>query len=121
MFALLIAIVYLSFISLGLPDSLLGAAWPVMRIEFDAPLSYAGIVSMIISLGTIVSSLLSDLLTKKTGNGGGHRDQRDDDGGRALLLFGEYEVLDAHRVRDSLRTGRGRRGRFAQQFRRAAF
>ncbi len=69
MFALLIAIVYLSFISLGLPDSLLGAAWPVMRIEFDAPLSYAGIVSMIISLGTIVSSLLSDLLTKKLGTG----------------------------------------------------
>lgn len=69
MFALLIAIIYLSFISLGLPDSLLGSAWPVMRIEFGAPLSYAGIVSMIISLGTIVSSLLSDRLTSKFGTG----------------------------------------------------
>lgn len=69
MFGLLIAIIYLSFISLGLPDSLLGAAWPVMRIQFDAPLSYAGIISMIICGGTIVSSLLSDRLTKKFGTG----------------------------------------------------
>ena len=69
MFAFLIAIIYLSFISLGLPDSLLGSAWPVMRIDFDAPLSYAGIISMIICLGTVVSSLLSDRLTKKFGTG----------------------------------------------------
>lgn len=69
MFALLIAIIYLSFISLGLPDSLLGAAWPVMRVDFGAPLSYAGIISMIICAGTIVSSLLSDRLTKKFGTG----------------------------------------------------
>lgn len=69
MFALLIAIVYLSFISLGLPDSLLGSAWPVMSIEFNSPLSYAGIISMIICAGTIVSSLLSDRLTKKFGTG----------------------------------------------------
>lgn len=69
MFGLLIAIIYLSFISLGLPDSLLGAAWPVMRIEFDAPLSFAGIVSMVICACTIVSSLLSDRLTRKFGTG----------------------------------------------------
>lgn len=69
MFALLIAIIYLSFISLGLPDSLLGAAWPVMRVDFGAPLSYAGIISMIICAGTIISSLLSDRLTKKFGTG----------------------------------------------------
>ena len=69
MFGLLIAIIYLSFISLGLPDSLLGSAWPVMRIEFGAPLSYAGIVSMVISGGTIISSLLSDRMTKKLGTG----------------------------------------------------
>jgi len=68
-FGLLIAIIYLSFISLGLPDSLLGSAWPVMRIEFGAPLSYAGIVSMVISGGTIISSLLSDRMTKKLGTG----------------------------------------------------
>ena len=69
MFALLIAVIYLSFISLGLPDSLLGSAWSVMRTDFDVPLSFAGIVSVIISVGTIVSSLLSDRLTKKFGTG----------------------------------------------------
>lgn len=69
MFGLLIAIIYLAFISLGLPDSLLGAAWPVMRVQFDVPLSFAGIISMIICIGTIISSLLSDRLTKKFGTG----------------------------------------------------
>ncbi len=69
MFALLVAIIYLSFISLGLPDSLLGAAWPVMRIEFDSPDSFASIISVIIGLGTVTSSLLSDRLTKKFGAG----------------------------------------------------
>lgn len=67
--ALLIAIIYLSFISLGLPDSLLGSAWPVMQVEFGAPLSYAGLIAMVISACTIVSSLLSDFLTKKLGTG----------------------------------------------------
>ena len=66
---LLLAIIYLSFISLGLPDALLGSAWPVMSLELGAPLSYAGAVSMIISLGTVVSSLLSDRLTKRFGTG----------------------------------------------------
>lgn len=69
MFGLLIAIIYLSFISLGLPDSLLGSAWPVMRSGMNVPLSYAGIISMIICLGTIISSLLSDRLTKLMGTG----------------------------------------------------
>lgn len=69
MFGLLIAVVYLSFISLGLPDSLLGSAWPIMRLQLDAPLSYAGIISMIICGGTVVSSLLSDRITKKIGTG----------------------------------------------------
>lgn len=69
MFSLLLAIIYLAFISLGLPDSLLGAAWPVMYREFGTPISYAGIVSMIISFGTIVSSLLSDKITRKMGTG----------------------------------------------------
>ena len=66
---LLLAVIYLAFISLGLPDSLLGAAWPVMYGELSVPLSHAGIVSMIISLGTIVSSLLSDRLTRRLGSG----------------------------------------------------
>lgn len=63
MYALLIALIYLAFISLGLPDSLLGAAWPVMQTDFAVPLSYAGALAMIIALGTIVSSLASARLT----------------------------------------------------------
>ena len=69
MFQLLLVIIYLAFISLGLPDSLLGSAWPVMYREFSVPVSYAGGISMIISAGTIVSSLQSDRLTKKLGTG----------------------------------------------------
>jgi fucose permease len=69
MYSLLLAIIYLAFISLGLPDSLLGSAWPVMHGELGVPLSYAGIVSMIIAGGTIVSSLLSGRLTRKLGTG----------------------------------------------------
>lgn len=69
MIQLLLAVIYLAFISLGLPDSLLGAAWPTMYPEFHVPVSYAGILSMTISLGTIVSSLQSDRLTKRLGAG----------------------------------------------------
>ncbi|OEJ16143.1 MFS transporter [Brachyspira hampsonii] len=69
MFNLLLAIIYLSFISLGLPDSILGSAWPTMYKELEVPISYAGIISMIISAGTIISSLQSDRLTKKFGTG----------------------------------------------------
>lgn len=66
---LLLSIIYLSFISLGLPDALLGSAWPSMYKEFNVAISYAGIISMIISAGTIISSLQSDRLTKKFGAG----------------------------------------------------
>lgn len=69
MFQLLLVIIYLAFISLGLPDSLLGSAWPTMYKEFSVPVSYAGIISMIISAGTIISSLQSDRLTKRLGTG----------------------------------------------------
>ena len=69
MFSILLAIIYTAFISLGLPDSLLGSAWPVMRLQFGAPLSFAGVISMIIAGGTIVSSLLSDRMTRKLGAG----------------------------------------------------
>lgn len=65
MYLLLLAIIYLAFISLGLPDSLLGAAWPTIYPAFDVPLSYMGVVSMIISGGTIVSSLMTEKLIKK--------------------------------------------------------
>ena len=69
MFNLLLVIIYLAFISLGLPDSLLGSAWPTIYPQFNVPVSYAGIISFIISLGTIVSSLNSDRLTRKLGTG----------------------------------------------------
>ena len=65
----LLGIIYLSFISLGLPDALLGAAWPNMYPEFQVPVSYAGAISMIIAFGTIISSLQSDRLTRKFGTG----------------------------------------------------
>lgn len=69
MFQTLLFIIYLAFISLGLPDSLLGSAWPTMYEEFSVPVSYAGIISMIIAMGTILSSLQSDRLTKRFGTG----------------------------------------------------
>ena len=65
----LLGIIYLSFISLGLPDDLLGAAWPNMYSEFQVPVSFAGVISMIIAFGTIASSLQSDRLTRKFGTG----------------------------------------------------
>ena len=66
---LLLAVIYLSFISLGLPDSLLGAAWPSMYGRLGVPVSYAGMISMIISAGTVVSSLQSDRLNRRLGTG----------------------------------------------------
>ena len=69
MIHLLLLIIYLSFISLGLPDALLGAAWPIMSREFAVPVSYAGGISLIIAMGTVVSSLQSDRLTKWLGSG----------------------------------------------------
>ena len=63
--SLLLLIIYLSFISLGLPDALLGSAWPIMYKQINVPLSYSGIIFVIISIGTVISSLNSDRLTKK--------------------------------------------------------
>ena len=67
MYSLLLAIIYLAFISLGLPDSLLGAAWPTIYAEMGIPISYMGILSMIISSGTILSSLLTDRAVARLG------------------------------------------------------
>ncbi len=69
MYSFLLALIYIAFISLGLPDSLLGSGWPVMHTELGVPVSFMGIVSMIISGGTIASSLLSDKATRKFGTG----------------------------------------------------
>ena len=69
MVTLLLAVIYAAFISLGLPDALLGAAWPIMHAQMNVPLSYAGIVTFVIAMGTVVSALLSDRLTLKLGAG----------------------------------------------------
>ncbi|NLW56613.1 MAG: MFS transporter [Firmicutes bacterium] len=69
MLSLLLAIIYITFISLGLPDSILGSAWPSMYGVLEVPLSYAGIITMIISGGTIVSSLFSHRLICCLGTG----------------------------------------------------
>lgn len=65
MFSFLLLIIYICFISLGLPDSLLGSAWPTIYQDFNVPVSYAGFVSITVAAGTIFSSLASDKLTKK--------------------------------------------------------
>ena len=65
----LLAVIYLAFVSLGLPDGLLGAAWPTMHAALGAAVSSAGIVSCIICFGTIVSSLLTDRLVRTLGTG----------------------------------------------------
>lgn len=69
MFNLLLCLIYICFISLGLPDSLLGSAWPIMHFDINVPVSYAGILSMIISVGTIVSSFFSDRMVRRLGSG----------------------------------------------------
>ena len=69
MASLLLAIIYISFISLGLPDALLGAAWPIMQVELSVPVSYAGGISLIIAIGTVISSLQADRLNKWMGTG----------------------------------------------------
>ncbi len=69
MIHLLLFIIYIAFISLGLPDSLLGSAWPSIYPSLNVPVSYAGVISMTIALGTIVSSLQSDRLTATYGTG----------------------------------------------------
>lgn len=69
MATMFLLIIYLAFISLGLPDSILGAAWPIMRTDLNAPLSAAGLVSMIVSASTIVSSLNSNRLLRRFGTG----------------------------------------------------
>lgn len=63
--SLLLAVIYLIFISLGLPDSLLGSGWPKMQVVFLVPSSYAGYVSMTISFMTIISALLSPKIIKR--------------------------------------------------------
>lgn len=63
--SLLLVVIYLIFISLGLPDSLLGSGWPTMQIDFGVPSSYAGFVSMTISCMTVISALVSPRMIRR--------------------------------------------------------
>ncbi len=69
MFTGLLVLIYVSFISLGLPDSLLGSAWPAIHQELGVPLSFGGVVSMIVSCGTVLSSLMSARMIRRLGTG----------------------------------------------------
>lgn len=69
MATLFLLVIYAAFISLGLPDGLLGVAWPIMQVDYDVPVSLAGLVSMTISVNTIISSLLSGRVLKRFGTG----------------------------------------------------
>ena len=69
MLTLLLIIIYISFISLGLPDAILGSAWPIMHQNLNVPVSYAGVATMITSGGTIISSFFSEKLIRKFGTG----------------------------------------------------
>jgi fucose permease len=69
MASILLAIIYVAFVSLGLPDAILGSAWPSMYPQLNVPVSWAGVISMIIAGGTIVSSLLSARVIRKFGTG----------------------------------------------------
>ena len=92
MYSLLLALIYVAFISLGLPDSLLGSGWPVMHSDLNVPISFMGIVSMVISGGTIISSILSDNCC-----------QRISDSDCFIWFFHFKPVLDADYFRNSLR------------------
>ena len=69
MIHLLLAVIYMAFISLGLPDALLGSGWPIMHAQMQVPLSWAGFITFITAMGTVVSALMSDRLTLKLGAG----------------------------------------------------
>lgn len=69
MITVLLVIIYIAFISLGLPDAILGSAWPMIHQDLNVPISYAGVVTMIVAGGTIVSSLFSGKFIRKFGTG----------------------------------------------------
>ena len=67
MATILLIFIYIFYIGLGVPDSLLGSAWPAIYGEFHVPVSYASFISVIISTGTVISSLLSTKIIAKLG------------------------------------------------------
>lgn len=107
MFSLLLAVIYAAFISLGLPDALLGSAWPTMYRVMNVPVSYAGIVSMIISCGTVISSLMSDRAVPQARHASRHGHQRRPDGAGTIRLFFGRRVLAALCLGGAVRARRG--------------
>ena len=110
MASLLLAVIYVAFISLGLPDSLLGSAWPTMSQDLNVPVAWAGGISAVISMFTIVSALLSDRMTLKFGAG---KVTAVDCGGLGRFLR-YLELLGAVGHRHTVRPWRGWRGCGAQ-------
>jgi fucose permease len=68
-YSILLAVIYIAFVSLGLPDALVGAGWPAIHRDLDVPIAFAGILTMIIAAGTILSSLASERITRRFGAG----------------------------------------------------
>lgn len=112
---LLLAVIYIAFIGLGLPDAVLGAAWPTMSGDLHAPISWAGGISMTISAGTIVSALLSDRMTLRFGAGKVTAVSVALTAFALVRLLHLAELLDAAALRHSVRLGRGWRRCGAQQ------
>ena len=104
---LLLAIIYLAFISLGLPDALLGAAWPSMYPQFDVPVSYAGIISMIIALEPAERPA-----DQKAWNRKGYGTQCLNDSVGIVWFCHQSFLWDALPVGDSIWTWCGKRGCF---------
>jgi fucose permease len=69
MTTLFLLVIYAAFISLGLPDAVLGTAWPVMQVDYEVSVGLAGLISMVVSINTIISSLLSGRILKRFGTG----------------------------------------------------
>lgn len=107
MVSLLLPIIYLAFISLGLPDGLLGAAWPSMYEGLGASVSGGGLISMIISAGTVVSALSCNALQRRLGTREDHGHQRGHDRPCAARLLAQPGVLAALPARHPVWAGRG--------------
>ena len=114
MASLLLAVIYVAFISLGLPDSLLGSAWPTMSQDLNVPVAWAGGISAVISMFTIVSALLSDRMTLKFGAGKVTAVSVAFDCGGLGRFLRYLELLGAVGHRHTIRPWRGRSGCGAQ-------
>ena len=117
---LLLAIIYLAFISLGLPDSLLGSAWPSMYGELGVPVSYAGVISAIISAGDHILKPAVRQADETPRDRDAYGAERADDGGGAVRVFGQPLLRVALPLGHTLRARRRERGRIAKQLCRPA-